>query len=621
MQVKALALVKPLAYGVLIGAFINYVVWNQVSTTYQRPENSVVQRSVSSSSSAITTISAPAKPNRPPSTSYPTPAAVPLLERQYKEVGYFDPFELHGIRPIPLPNAPKKFFHHTPAGIEFNPSIAVIPSKIADWLHAKLGKDVKPVYVASLKCKDNNCKIRNPNMTRPKDNGGFCNGSGGGAGTNIVVLDAAMNLVARAILAMSFPWKEVRDLRLYVHDERLYASGLHPHNPPRWCFYELTFGFDGIRKDYTNTSRDPGTSRHGGRQKPGVFLADLVPVRTSMRKDPLDLCMLGSARNIIPLWHEDSIYFASWLARPYQVLQDLGIHRKWEERAWKAGHNDEGSPIEFAPDRFGPAYEQFGEGEKAAQLSQLAMARHSPNTNKVFPPLKKLRGVNDLGLHGNGFAVQLPDGRLLTMGHIHTDFYEPKKGPYVFGNTYYHYFIFLENKPPYKFLVQSPPFCFPSDDNMSLCEGIQFVMSALILPTSLEQDDSDPLIRFTYGRNDCDGATADLSLSEILSFTGGAGSLKGQSVESLLELYNLTSNDPEVYTALERCVIESSSIDTVRRLNPKTGNEASSGSWHCRCGEGFKCAGLGCSEFSNGDGRWFPAFCEDCQVWCQNATL
>ena len=78
-------------------------------------------------------------------------------------------------------------------------------------------------------------------------------------------------------------------------------------------------------------------------------------------------------------------------------------------------------------------------------------------------PFSYLRGVGDRRLHSNGFALPLPDGkRLLMMGHVHTDTYTE---PFKYGNTYLNHFVLVESTPPFKFLEQSPPFCFPAADN------------------------------------------------------------------------------------------------------------------------------------------------------------
>lgn len=583
----------------------------------------------------------PPPPYPPPPSPPPAPPALPIEDREYKSPwGYFDPLPEYGFAPMVLAAPPRRFGVGTVPGVEFNPSLARLPPGIAATLSSELGLregKPKPVYVVMLKCKDGVCgRLRNKNRTFP-GNGGFCRGSGGAIAVNCALLDEDYNTVAVAQPMASFPTKEARDVRIETHGDRIYASHLQPHSPNRWCLSELSFSFNGTRTDTYGSQRDPQEHRKS-RQPPGKLLVDMMPIRHSkVADDPLDLCAVG-ARNIAPIWHGGGIYFVHWLAEPFMLLGDLGVDRVWEERPVPPGRNPEGSLLE--PKSFNYASTFTGPAAKAD--TALALYRHEGEIG-AKAPFSYLRGVGERRLHSNGFALPLPDGkRLLMMGHIHTDLYTPGE-QFMFGNTYINYFVLVDSTPPFKFLAQSPPFCFPSADNSSECESIQFVMTARVLPTGRSRsagqgqgrpandgggdgDISDPAIQFSYGINDCSGATVEMPLSDVLAYTyaKAPGAATGKSDDEIAQMFGATVGDPDAYAAVQSCATSSSRVDGVRRLNPRTGaDDPANGDWFCRCRTNHSCAGRGCpgADFRAGAGTaWFATDCGACKLWCKSNT-
>ena len=88
----------------------------------------------------------------------------------------------------------------------------------------------------------------------------------------------------------------------------------------------------------------------------------------------------------------------------------------------------------------------------------------------------------------------------------------------MYGNTYMHYFVLFEDSPPWQIQKRSGPWCFPSTDNASKCDTIQFVMSAHL-------DESQEELLLAYGINDCDSAIARLPLTKVLAFVDAGGPL------------------------------------------------------------------------------------------------
>lgn len=131
-------------------------------------------------------------------------------------------------------------------------------------------------------------------------------------------------------------------------------------------------------------------------------------------------------------------------------------------------------------------------------------------------------------MHLNGIAIHLPARRAyLAITHRHFDklrisdrpwdarphpqdgddtFVIPFHTPY--GNTYMHYFILFEDREPWRITKASGAWCFPSLDNATRCDAIQYVGSAL---------KEGQTLTVTYGVNDCDSAMAQLSMSDVLS--------------------------------------------------------------------------------------------------------
>ena len=182
------------------------------------------------------------------------------------------------------------------------------------------------------------------------------------------------------------------------------------------------------------------------------------------------------------------------------------------------------------------------------------------------PPTAKTRATG----HGRreGDASYAP-ARMLTVGHVHSNpgetYGAPRRSDQTqqpppltkFGHSYVSYFVEFDADPPYAVRAQSPPFCFPSLANASLCETIQFVSSLLLVPRRARHprrrngsdaggsfdDGSNPAVRsiskapatvpllvptehdvvVAYGINDCESATVRIPLSELLDFTREEG--------------------------------------------------------------------------------------------------
>lgn len=123
--------------------------------------------------------------------------------------------------------------------------------------------------------------------------------------------------------------------------------------------------------------------------------------------------------------------------------------------------------------------------------------------------------IHNKTLSNNGSPVQLSvPNFMLSVGHVHIDsrpaFHRNWPNATKFGNTYLHSFVVFRNDT-YRHCATSRPFCFPSLDDASKCDLIQFVMTILRLP-------SNNNFLLTYGVNDCISATVELSELDILDF-------------------------------------------------------------------------------------------------------
>lgn len=131
----------------------------------------------------------------------------------------------------------------------------------------------------------------------------------------------------------------------------------------------------------------------------------------------------------------------------------------------------------------------------------------------IPPPDNPLHQRHHQGLHNAGSPVRLDrwchPRFLLSTAHYHLN--KAPRGATGYGNTYMQKFVAFRDEPPYDVVAESPSFCFPSIDNTSLCETIQFVGTVLVLP------DSDNFL-ITYGINDCESAYVNFTWSTLLAF-------------------------------------------------------------------------------------------------------
>lgn len=152
---------------------------------------------------------------------------------------------------------------------------------------------------------------------------------------------------------------------------------------------------------------------------------------------------------------------------------------------------------------------------------------------KIRDALSLLPGVNGTYLHNNVNPVRLPGVGLLAVGHAHTDVPDdavfpkgtaPKRRRIAaFGMTYVHYFVLLDEDPPFRAIAQSPPLCFLAaaqakvagpKTTESLCETIQFISGLTLLPGGTE-------LAVGYGINDCEAAVSVLPVDWLVRWIRG----------------------------------------------------------------------------------------------------
>ena len=142
--------------------------------------------------------------------------------------------------------------------------------------------------------------------------------------------------------------------------------------------------------------------------------------------------------------------------------------------------------------------------------------------------------ISAKSLSNNGSPVELANGLLLAVGHFHTDTSVPydqthtaTRGTTKYGNTYLHTFVLFQRHAPFAHCATSRPFCFPALDDPAKCEIIQFVMSIIRLPGNK----NDTLL-LSYGVNDCEAATVELTDQQILDFIYSSSSSKKRNTTS-----------------------------------------------------------------------------------------
>jgi len=105
--------------------------------------------------------------------------------------------------------------------------------------------------------------------------------------------------------------------------------------------------------------------------------------------------------------------------------------------------------------------------------------------------------------HNNGNPIQVPQSTvMLGVGHTHG-----QSGVAHYGNDYVHFFYLFDRQVPHALVGRSEPFCFPSREDTSKCETIQFI-------GSWEIDDDDVVI--AYGINDCEAAVRRIPLKAVI---------------------------------------------------------------------------------------------------------
>lgn len=136
----------------------------------------------------------------------------------------------------------------------------------------------------------------------------------------------------------------------------------------------------------------------------------------------------------------------------------------------------------------------------------------------IGPTIHDMKVKKSGAMHLNGVSVHI---RSINMLLITTHFYESpdvrpvwRPNEYNIPWPYVHFFVLLDDKPPYHSRYQSPPWCFPAGPNSptGTCEMTQFV-SATIL------DEDQGLLKIGYGVNDCDAHLSELDLASVLAFT------------------------------------------------------------------------------------------------------
>jgi|MDSW01.1.fsa_nt_gb hypothetical protein len=166
-------------------------------------------------------------------------------------------------------------------------------------------------------------------------------------------------------------------------------------------------------------------------------------------------------------------------------------------------------------------------GDYGSPLRILYWLKEIPDVRRGLPPpapskasqraqpLYGLGGRRRVSNNGSPLLLNRPPGFRLASGHVHADELphgRNEHGTTTFGNTYINYFYLMRDKPPYEIIASSPPFCFPSADNASSCDTIQFITSLI----KLEETNQ---VLISYGINDCIGATVKLNLDAVVAFT------------------------------------------------------------------------------------------------------
>mmetsp|Transcript_34868 Transcript_34868/g.89534 ORF Transcript_34868/g.89534 Transcript_34868/m.89534 type:complete len:264 (+) Transcript_34868:292-1083(+) len=146
-------------------------------------------------------------------------------------------------------------------------------------------------------------------------------------------------------------------------------------------------------------------------------------------------------------------------------------------------------------------------------------ARKDETEGPLWQGATKSKSILALGgktMHGSGSPLHLPQlNVMLVVGHVHLD---EQKGTLQrgsltrYGNTYFHYFLLAEDKPPWRVISQSPAWCLPSQQDPQRCETIQFVVTLL---RSLQNPRH---LILSYGINDCESRVQLLDLSQVLAF-------------------------------------------------------------------------------------------------------
>jgi len=138
---------------------------------------------------------------------------------------------------------------------------------------------------------------------------------------------------------------------------------------------------------------------------------------------------------------------------------------------------------------------------------------HANAKRTVTQPLFTLdeNPVHGTSYHLSGNPVHIPEkGVYLSVLHKHKR--TEKNSPAGSGVQYLHYFILMDDRPPFGLQKVSAPFCFPSQSpgHANECEFIQFVGSML-------RDPQDPqTLMISYGINDCESAIVRLPLEPVL---------------------------------------------------------------------------------------------------------
>eukprot|EP00040_Diaphanoeca_grandis_P026694 m.149884 g.149884 ORF g.149884 m.149884 type:complete len:663 (-) comp30689_c0_seq1:127-2115(-) len=500
----------------------------------------------------------------------------------YVETAYFDPAKHYGFRPLDFGGRQAEFATGAPSAWEYNPSITTLPQAILEQLYenpSSQPENERARYVAVTRCTDAQCPIVRLTASGNRTTNNHCSGES----EHLVFLNANYEVVATPKTDWNTHrvWQRyngMMDLRLQTRGDKVYGFYLLAH-PPQFCVMELVFWLR--------------------RSQVMVAVGNLLDPTTN-----IEMCLFASGRNLSPIWPTDQQHtqkppsLISWLTQPFPHLRTFGMQH-----------------TSVAPPPLNVL--QLKDQQVHDALAFVHNLEHSVDREREHrqttqgnpqPPatLTSLTGVGDEPLHANGFVLPLPGGdALLTVGHVHTD----ASNSFKWGDTYINYFILYGARPPHRFLGQSPPFCFPSALNRSLCDSIQFIMTAVLLEPSLDA----PKIQITYGVNDCGGALIDIPLHKILEFIKSEGSVPGTSESTIVAGYN--GKGDKSIEAVEKCVGTSTMISEVLL---STHNSKTEKKWLCKCVEGTRCYGSGCVDLeqnADGDGggtSFFEADCDDC---------